>query len=282
MSNVRQERFFIPLGLTKVDEISGLPVYSSDAIKNKFLDAVKETPKLNPIYSKISKMIKESSMIAGFARSNLIFYLISKPYSNKLGLFLGCYSKEKNKIYILVDSLSSKIFWVVDDSLADVVLHELCHWAMTNRSREFFSVFKKQLIEFYQLFFSLYVDLAIPPNDIWKLVSFMHTTFERGKPKQSDLDRLENFYLNNITDDQKALASILYPINLYLLDPQKFIHQIYRDERIHRLIITLLHCYSSVFKIRRARTIPIQELLFPGEVIAISSQNPDNRHYTVF
>jgi len=281
MIHIQQERHFIPFGMSKVDELGGQPIYSSNSIKSMFLEVVAEMPKLKPIHAEITQLVNEGIIIPGYVSSGLFGFLVRKAFSNKFGPMMGCYVPDKNKIYILVESFSSYTFFVPDQGIADVILHELCHYAVRNQGIKFVLPFKKQMIEYYQLFFRVDAAIVVSPVNVWRLITFLHKTFEINKPKNSDLDKMEKFYYKYISDDKESVNAVLYPVFLYLMDPDRFFSKARTNILINKCMITLIDCYSDVFKIHRPNTAAIQELIFPSEIICISSQKPDKRHYKV-
>ena len=279
--NIQQERFFLPMGLVEVDRIFGQPIYSSDSTKQSFLNVLKNEQMVKRINPIIKDFVDKRVIIPAFSQKGLIASLINQAFANKDGESLGFYYTGKNRIYILMDS-NSAFFWKSGNSLATVTFHEMIHWAARNKTNKFLIKFKRPMIEFYQLFFKLHADIEVSPDKIWRMINFIFDTFELGEPNKKELDNLEHFYLTHISKDQEAVARILIPLNIYLLQSDRFFSSINTDKVINHMVRMLLQCYNDVFGILKPETTPIQELIFPSEIIAVSSIKPTAQHYQVF
>lgn len=284
MQNI-EERFFIPLGLSEADRINGQPVYSSEVTKNKYLETVKSQPYLSKVYPKIEKFVKSGVILPAYGSSGLLASLADKAFSNKIdGDAQGYFLPERNKIYILVDA-GSKIFWKSGYSLGTVTFHELMHYAAKNRSAQFFSKFSPVMEDFYKNFYKRCVGIDVPSKNIKSMITFIFKTFESNPPTQSDLDNLEDFYLRNVFSDdqvgQEATAKILIPVNMFIRQPGKFFASLNSNKLVNKLAYSLLESYNEVFGIRKPETTPIQELIFPSEVAAVSTSRPSAEHYAV-
>jgi hypothetical protein len=283
MSNIQYERFYIPIGLAETGKIDGQSLFSSLQTKTKFLSSIQESKEISRIYPVISQYVKDNIIIPAYVHSGIFSRLLNKTFANKISSeLLGLYLPEQNKIYILVDS-GSNFFWKSDLGLSQVTFHELMHYASANNRKKFSSAFKRPLLEYYQLFFKRCANIEVSPNNIWKLLEFMFNTFENRKSKkQTDLDKLESFYSRYICKDKSKLQNILVPLYTYIYKPDLFFNSINIDLKINKTVSSLYLCYSDVFGIIKPNTTPIQELLYPSEVIAVSSSRPTAQHYLVF
>ena len=148
MQNI-EERFFIPIGLSEVDRINGLPVFSSEVTKNKYLETIKSQSYLSRVYPKIEKFVKTGVIVPAYGSSGLISSVTNMAFSNKIDVEAkGLFIQDRNKIFILVDA-SSKIFWKSGTDLGIVTFHELMHWSARNNPTQFFSKFRPIMADFY-------------------------------------------------------------------------------------------------------------------------------------
>lgn len=292
MDKLLDEKFgfsLAPIGLEKVDNIGGHPVYSSTKLKNTFIEAIENQKILKPVIKDIERLIDKKKIIPCYTEKNVISLVIKKTFSNAIdsGTY-GLYDQKRNKVYILFDANVKYFMWADNKVLSAVVIHELIHYSAMNYPSKFYSTFKSDLETFYKKFFNLYLDVNSSKIDVFKIIKFCIKEFENiNKFNRNSIFKLSKIY-NNVLKDvipdkqirKNEIVRILSVIKIYLINTDSFSSNVQRgDPQTIKLLKSLYLAYQSI-GLRNPSTLPIQEIIFPSEIIAIqTSQKISSKHY---
>lgn len=213
------------------------------------------------------------------------------------GSVAGFFTPTYNRIFLLISSFSN-IFRNVSVELMKerawpLINHEFTHFYAYNFPRKFWSVYKSKLKVFYKNFFSLYFNDVLEQNKIDKLVnSFMNTLKQKYfTSKSSPNGAINSIYMwwfalyktaKNSNNDKliSKVEKILMSINaLSQMDLNYYV--MYLGD----VFAVLNDTYIKSFGITsdKARSLYIQELIIPDEVICIYNQiNVNNRDWENF
>jgi hypothetical protein len=275
---------FTPANLQQVDEIGGKPLYSSDRLRSKYNQAIASQSIINPVAGKIAYLVERGIIVPCYASKNIFQYLkhtLTGTPANKS--IMGFYSPEKNKVYILFDNRLRFMSWANNEDLSLVTIHELMHYVAKNSKKTFYNIFKEDLINYYGEFYKDFADTELSRKELELLIVGAIKMFEWEKDVSVNTVEKYKKYLYkviNLNPEQKTLV-IDVPLEnarTFWLNPDLFMSRAKANREANRLVFALLRAYK-VFNISKPHTFPIQEILFPSEVIAISSEKPQTNHY---
>ena len=277
-----EERFgMLPFGVSQVDKLGGLPLYSSDGLKKKILEAFDAQHVLYPVMPALTKLVNDGKILPCFASRNLLKLIAHKLFSDPMSKAIrGFFASDKNKVYLLLDNNTTFGLWVKDKDLTYLTLHELQHYAAYNiAGTGFLRVNDAYLTKFYGRFFREQLGVKMEEKHIQSIYYYIFTRFERSHTiDRSSMEQLSEHLFKTlksyIPDDgerERAVRTITSPLRLYVMNANKFIGEVHRASASRTLVINLLKSYKAI-GVRRPNTLAIQELLYPSEVICIQSQ----------
>ena len=289
--NFVQELFggIAPVGLTKVGTAEGIEIYTSDSLKEKFLDVVKQEKILAPVSEKLVTMTEEKEIIPCYTTSGLIRYLFHKIFGTLTAkTSMALFDPSTNKIYMLFDNRVHFLLWASDKTLSETLLHELQHYASANIKKSFYNLFIPLLSQFYAIFFNeLFSTNKIQPKHTIPIIQFLFKEAEWKTVITKEtiiryfrvLKRnFSSFVIDNL--DEK-ITEFLKTIVLFLTNSDRFIDEIASGVECNSMVINncLMYSYKKL-GFRKLDTIAIQETLYPSEVVCMTSmKNPLPEHY---
>jgi len=279
----------LPTSLSVVDNIEGQDLYSSSKVKGKFVEAIMKQKILAPVYKKMENLIERQIVIPCFASKNFISFLSHKFFSDQLSKsILGFFYAPKNKLYVLLDNQTKFIVFMSNTELSSVTMHELQHYAAWNLKAKFYNINKNIFRTYFNYFYNLQFNVNAPASVIDNLVEHCFENFELKKdPSTTFLTKFADVLFNQLRDlipddevREKAITKMLAIEKIYLTDPSAFVESVQQgDPDVKELVINLHRSYSSL-GIKDPRSLTIQELLYPSEIIAIQGQHkPSDNHY---
>jgi len=276
----------LPTGLREWDSVDGSPVYSSLDLQNKYVEAISNQKILSPVIKAIKAHVTNGRIIPCFANKNMMGLLFHKMFANSIDkATMGYYHPGNNKVYIIMDNRTKYLVWMSNQKLSTVTIHEMMHYAAKNYKRMFFNQFKDILGAFYSDFFSTLSGHAISPSTGSKAALYLLENFEwKQATTQSifnyahHLDEIVSIEIPDKDEREKFIISLISPAKIFMNDPNVFIRSLQRDDEIVNYVRGLYTSYKRL-GIKSPDTTPIQEILFPSEVVAITSERPTRKHY---
>jgi len=289
LSYVAEGWGILPRSLSHVDNVFGQKLFSSEAVKEKFINAISNQDILSPVKDKIRNLIERQIIVPAFVSKNVIRLIGHKFFSDQFEkLVLGFYDSSKNKIYILLDNNTKFLFFMSNKALGLLTMHELQHYASLNLKFKFANLHKNTFRTYFRNFYKMYADVNLPDSIIDDIVIFIFKNFEYPKNQSTQFlvkyaDIIYDSFHQYIKDDDQReyiIRDMMSVLKLYLTDANSFIASIRGgNDKVIKLVKSLSQSYKSL-KIRNPRSLPIQELIFPSEIIAIESQfRPNDNHY---
>jgi len=296
MTNSIQELFALPIGLKLVVTVDEIPLYGSQTLNDKFIQAIKVS-KRGKIFSKeVTEMINTGMIIPCFADSGILSYFrrrISKdtsggllrilrilvagknPINHPLDHILAFYDFKLNKIIILVSNHITEKFsnTASDNSIALSLSHEMMHMYAHQNPYKFLSLFKEELNSYYLSYFTTIFKLnddKMIENSIEPIYKYLFLKCELSSSVSlsnvlQELYKLEKFSSLDKNKFKDVAIDYIKVVRLLLQnDMTKFIGL--SKSKYKYLIVPLYKSYKEAFG-----KIPVkgaaQELIYPSEVI---------------
>ena len=278
----------LPKSLSVVDTVSGQKLYSSDAVRNKFLDAISNQKILKPVEDKIENLVERQIIIPCFANRNLIHLIGHKFFSDQYDrLILGYYESSKNKVYIMLDNHTKFLVFMSNKALGSLTMHELQHYASNNLKSKFYNLNKEVFRQYFRNFYKMYMNVNLTDTEIDDFVKFTFKNFEY--PKRTPTNFLVRFadvmfddMEKHIPDEQTRetkIRNLLAVLKIYLTNPSVFMTALSSGHpEVVGVVSSLYKSYRSL-GISNPRSTTIQEIIFPSEVICIQSQFKTNKNH---
>jgi len=280
-----------PLFLKEVDEVNGIPLYSSEKLQNKLKIAISSFSVLNPVRNKISELIDEGRIVPCYANKNLFRLYRYKKAADEERSTIAFYSAEHNKIFLPLDERNIRYFWVDDSLFGEVLLHEMQHYCSRNLKQPFYNIFKGVMNDFYREFYRSHLNIRMNDTELSLISSTLFSLNDYSK--EFDTKSLVKFahvlnkiLKNYIKDDKKredTIVKMLSVVKVYLLNLNYFISQLTSfNTEARKIYNSLRDAYYYSLNIKNIDSLFIQELYFPSEIICIQAQYAtDARHYKV-
>lgn len=281
---LQQELFALPFNTYQVADIEGAKLWTSNTLKRRFCEAMSDTSKTSPIGPDIKKMVDKDVIIPCFMNKSILRLFLFKVFAAAGDkATLGFYLQNKNKIFLLIDN-NITFGFASNKRLADLTIHETMHMACNTLKYRYVNIFKDEFMKYYSAFLKEYFNTK---GDISKIAKnyyeFLFREFEFREVTMSQLPKfLESYYktllpLKRYSQDdelkfEKKLANLINYIRLYFKDMNEFIRSVRTNVDIFR---SLYRGYTVGLKLRDARSLFVQELFFPSEVICVYSETGD-------
>ena len=267
-----------PFGLQKAGTLSGMNFYSSDKLKQKFIEAVQERKETKPAADALVKLTERGIIIPCYSKKGIISFLGHKmwgsPYDKSIMAF---FSPESNRVYMLMDNRVKYFVWTSSADLSQTLMHEMMHLSCYNLKGGFGSYFKSMWLTYYSEFFNLYFESKdIDKNDVKKFIQLVLKNIEWSaaysqkffdKPYAGEI----NMFARNSGSDIEIAEEFMDAVNLFITNPNQYINQVYqRGSAPQRIYACLAQAYK-VLGYRNPNSLFVQEILFPSEVAAITA-----------
>ncbi len=283
------EMFAIPYGLELAAKIEGIELYTSDKLKEKYIESMRSTTRTEPVIDKIEELINRKLIIPCFMNKNIFKFITFKLFSDRASKsVMGFFDTKSKKIYMLIDNNINPFGFSSNDWLAVLTIHESVHMFSNHKPSKFRSLFSPELKSYYQSAFNNIFQLeeGTKIKNIDKIVDFI---FHIEQTKKFD-NKIATDYLRllrsslkqySVLDSRqfdKNLVDYIVIINIYSKDLNTFINSI----RSYKHIIGPLYiAYQESFNMGKLYSICIQELITPSEIICIYSEfGPPNKIYS--
>ena len=278
MENVNE--LAVDISLKKVYEIDGHPLYSSASLFRQFIEAVNKTPRSKPQIADFIKLIKAGKLIPCYFTK--VFLRIferefdSSTLPQEAKHVVGFYVPHKHNAYILIDrSYLKKPKY--SKFLVDVTIHELAHMFSTEQPKQFMSLFKDELLQFYSTYFKKVFKLKDGDieTETKNVVNFMYNEFElkHSLSTRKLYEKIhENFSeLTTMGEDEFENLLFLY-CNIIMIYWHYGVVEVVKSRLKYKEILDpIKDTYKELFN-NTVPSIHVQELLTPSEVVCIISE----------
>ena len=287
--NQIQELFALPIGLKSAGNIAGIPLYTSELLKEKYIESMTNTTLTKNIASSMTTLVKDGRIVPCYASSGMITFLIkridinAKRYlpllSHVLGSSmrsLGMYQASDKKLYVIIDNSGEMAGDLGNREIARISVHELIHMSAHENTPKFLPLFYDELGKFYSSLLSNLFSLEnVPINKFKEFSKFIFVNFEKGGMiKFSELyKKLQSFIVySSLTELEFRDRCMKYmsAIRLMLTDLESFYDQ--SSNQLKVIQINIEKAYKHAFSGTTKDILYGQELIFPSEVIAVSSE----------
>jgi len=275
-ATLQQELFALPIFPDKVATLNGMELYSSESLRNKYINAMYKISKVEPVASDIERLILENKVVPCWINKGIFKLAVFKklaPYSSQ-GI-CGFFTPQTKQVFILMDN---NISWGFskDKVLADLMLHELMHMASDKFKNNFISMFFKEFINYYNACFSEIFKTGDNniTNESKVLIRFLFANFEFKESNSSTMEKYLKLINSNfrgksfLSEDEfnSALTDFYHYIKLYFSDINS----------LHRQLRKFAHVYNGLMKgyingldVINNMSFCSQEFFYPSEIIAM-------------
>ena len=279
-----------------VGEVGEDTVYTNEKIKQTFIQSISDQDTFKPIMGDIVRLIETDRIIPvhvkiGLVRKIIMFFSKNKRKFAQSNFAMAFFDHETRKIFVLVENISNFSYWMKQESLSLVLLHELQHMTSTLFPNSFMNLHKKSLIAYFKAFVKLYFGVSINDMEAYKIASWLHYKTETTKGRTSLTSETSREYFQIVwsildpyfeSKDALKKATIRYfnTIALYINQPELYAQLVHvKDVKTFIMFKSLRESYKAL-KILKTDSLCIQEVLYPGEVICIESEfNTQPRHF---
>ena len=282
MDDQLNEVFVPPIGLQPIAKIDGHEIYGSSLLNKTFLKALDKCGRTSAAYSKFEDLVDRKELIPAHSTGGILSFIDWKIFqpSNERTVTMGFYDKGSKKVYVMISNNANVFSVVANDFLGKLVIHELIHMFADRKKALFVNMFRTELISYYrELWKQLFSISDIPEKITEKIVRFLFTDIETSKMLSNSSimkynsvmnQELRSFSTLGEGEFDKMLTDYMIITKTFLVSTDRFLQS--RNQYKH-ILIPMYHAYERAFSIRNMTTICIQELVFPSEVISISSED---------
>jgi hypothetical protein len=282
------ELFAAPLNPTVVAVFdSKTKLYSSNYLINQYKQTLANSKYTSSSFSLLNNLINKKTLMPVYMSKNILSYSFYKIFgsSNPISHALAFYDPASNKIFILID-MNTTVGFASNEWIAKLTIHELMHMACAHGKNSFKKLFLKEYIEFYTEFFHILCEESPTSESEKKILPYVKqyinifhnievhngnletAIFKSGNDVFYDILKYFNIKSKNISDMQKGYKYLLV---MYLKYGVKGITQAIKYNQCKYLILCLKETYYNMTN-QKIKTLAIQELIFPSEIIAVLSE----------
>lgn len=275
-NKVLQELFSLPIGLEKVKNFPGPPIYTSNTLKRRYIESMRKSSRANILADKVEELVNKELVIPAFLNKGIFRFALSKIFGDpETKDILGFYMSETKKIYILINNNINFFGYANNDWMSSLLLHESQHMCADLRSSKFYSLFKSDFMEFYSnLFTKIFKLKSIDKSLLERVIKFIFNIELKFPLNNNTLKNYHDLLMefqsisSNKDEFEKTLRDYIVIIKIFWTSLSGFI----RVSRNYRHILGPIYdTYSSLYKITPNSTC-IQELITLSEIIAVMSE----------
>ena len=279
-----QEIFVMPTGLKMVAKISGMPLYGSDKLNEKYLKALSKSGRTKPYINKLKTFVDKRVIVPCFLTKGIPRFYSWKLFGpSSIKSIAGFYEPIKTKkVYILISNNANMFGHVSNNFLAKLTIHELMHRTAYKMKLAFISTFKSELADFYKELWSQIFSInkrKLKPAIVIPMIGFLFKNLELKTSTITTSDLNNQFLMLRKSllpltemaegDFDRQLSSYIEVQQLFIKNIQTFF-QLKGD--YEHITFPIYNSYKRAFGIRNMSTVCIQELFYPSEVMAIYSE----------
>lgn len=282
------ELFALPVGLRHVATISGQKLYGSDSLNEKFIEAAETAKSLVPIIDIIKAFVKNGKITPVFANKNLILHLINlldtSDESEAHKSILGFYTPSEKKIFLFIDNNTNFLWFVNNDFVGILVIHELIHMVADLKSSKFLPEFKEDLFTFYKdLFVHIYglTEKSKLDAQVIEIYTFFFKSMEMNgnldyKKFKANMSKLSKYSMFEEKEFNKRVDHYFLVVKYFYTGRYDLLY----SPAFRYILQEPYYVYKRKFKFFPSNKNCIQEFVIPSEVIStIVEYNVKSKHY---
>lgn len=283
LTNLQQEVFILPTGLKEVARLDDAPLYGSDKLNKKYLEALADQDKTKNSLKKIESLLNKGLIIPCFLEKGILHHIgwrIFGPAGVKA--IAGFFNPGDERIFILISNDANIFTYVSNKFLASLTAHELSHRAAFKDANKFYQTFRNELIVFYKELFSDIFKIdkkKLDDKAVFNIIKFLFQYIEMSVGQVSSKALIQ--YSQLIKNEFKGLSGLKHEqfeimaddyiqiIGIFLKDINYFFSSI---ENFSHILSPIYRAYKQALDMKNNSTVCIQELIYPSEVIALLSE----------
>jgi len=283
-----QELFAVPINPQLVAILDGsLKLYSSDALINSYKTSLANNSNTASSFKYLNTMIDKQLLTPAYLSKGLLSYAFSKIFNSGDMKEYGnaFYSPNDNRIFILIDNNTSFGF-SSDKWMGRLTIHECMHIACYHGKDNFLKLYHKEYNKFYTIFFHILCNKKLTDksakliaNDVDEYIYIFHKAevhranlekavyLHGSKIFNNIMKKLEfsNQYIPIVQEGYKKLVTLF--MNYGIAGIIKSL-----EDPSCKYILQKLQQTYPVMSNNKAETLAVQELIFPSEIAAVSSE----------
>jgi len=263
-----------PVGLKSIGTIEGMPLYTSDKLKAKFIQGFREST-MSPYVENIESLIEKETITPCFGTKSLFKYFIVRNLVRHATYTLAFYAPKRNQIYFLMDNNATALGIVSNQEIGETTVHEFVHYFASNKSSRFITMFAHEIGLYYSYVFNIMLNARISVKDGYEIGKYLFKNGEKNSTLTFDeIKAILEKYVKptttyNDTEFKNILSWYIGAIYLYFNN----------DSRCFRKPYYFFHwCFEQGFKkafgLNVGWKVCYQEAVFPSEIICSISHLP--------
>jgi len=275
-ATIQRELFALPFAPDKVATLNGMELYSSDKLRQKYINAMYKISKVKPVAPDIERLIDQGKVVPCWINKGIFRLAIFKrlaPYSDQ-GI-AGFFTPKTKQVFILMDN-NIKWGFAKDKVLSNLMLHELMHMASDKFKNNFISMFFSEFIKYYNaLFEEIFKTQDNNITNESKIITrYLFKNFEYKDSTSAELEKYIKL-ISQLLRTKSSLSSDEF--NSVLTDFYHYIKLYFQDlNSLHNQIRKFSHIYAGLTKgyingldVVNNMSFCSQELFYPSEIIAM-------------
>jgi len=277
---LQQEIFALPFNTYLVANLDGWKLYSSDALKRRYKESMYKMSRTKNIADDIGRMVDDKKIIPCWINKGIFRLITFKIFAPRGAQSIaGFFTNRENQIYLLIDNNMSFGF-ASNNLLASLTVHESMHMACSNQRGSFVSLFREELITYYNTMFEFIFQTK---GDIskasQKIISFLFKSFEF--PVNPSPAPLIKKYLRLMDEELRPFSTLsMEKFDQSLKDYIDYIRlYFFHGERFYKSIRDYAHIYQGLRKgyerglgVKGNTSLMVQEMFYPSEIICIYAE----------
>jgi hypothetical protein len=267
-----EEIFALPINMQSVGNVSGFDLYTSDALKEKFIAAINSS-KMGHVLKGIDVLVEKGIVVPAFGTKNLLSFIINKKPrfmshdpEMKSAAFVDADTK---KIYFLIENNSNTFGLSDNNKLAETLIHELIHVFCMRSPRTYLKLFLKDLVKYYKYSMDKIMEHNFSEDLCKELVTGLCLKFEVTN-REYIMKELYDFYVNTLSKEVVNIGKLKSKVHDMVL---AFYYDNVSDNKA--LLPEFLsvdnvfaRAYEFVFNIDIEDKLCLQEVAITSEVIS--------------
>jgi len=272
-----QEIFAVPTKVEKIKGFSDIDLYTSDKLKSNYILSMFKTERTKSIVGEIKRLVEKGLIVPCFLTKNILQFAAHRIFSrSESKSVLGFYIPSQKKLFLLIDNNINLFGFASNDWLANLTIHEGMHMFADLKPSKFLSVFKNDLIQFYNNLFTELLNLENQNSKSIESIVLFIAKMEKDLPRSNDtlkkyfdqIEKLQEYSTLEHNTFENIVRDYIVSIKLFWTDFGTFrnIAKSYKH-----ILTPIYNSYYKTFDIH-PNTFAIQELFSISEVISVAAE----------